>query len=100
MGHRAVCFVIMPFKRKKDAKNRWVNFDRIYSEIIAPAVNDAGLECERADTERSAGIIHKSMFERLLISEYAIADLTIANANVYYELGVRHATRQESTVLM
>lgn len=40
------------------------------------------------------------MFERLVLCEYAVADLTAANANVFYELGVRHATRQWSTVCL
>src|ERR1700719_3060294 len=53
----------------------------------------------RRSSDRSAGMIHKAMFERLILSEYAIADLTILNANVYYELGVRHAARPQTTVL-
>jgi hypothetical protein len=40
------------------------------------------------------------MFERLLLCDYAVADLSMANANVYYELGIRHATRPWSTVLL
>ena len=48
----------------------------------------------------SGGIIHKPMFERLLLCEYAVADLSMANPNVYYELGIRHATRPWSTVLL
>jgi hypothetical protein len=40
------------------------------------------------------------MFERLILCEYAVADLTTANANVFYELGVRHAVRPASTVLV
>jgi hypothetical protein len=47
----------------------------------------------------TGGIIHKPMFERLILWEYAVADLTTANANVFYELGVRHAVRTWSTVL-
>ena len=58
------------------------------------------MECVRADEERVGGIIHKPMFERLLLCEYAVADLSMANANVYYELGIRHATRPWSTVLL
>jgi hypothetical protein len=38
------------------------------------------------------------MFERLILCPFAVADLTTANANVYYELGVRHAFKPFSTV--
>ena len=48
----------------------------------------------------AGGIIHKPMFERLILCEYAVADLTTANANVFYELGVRHAVRPWSTALL
>ena len=68
--------------------------------MIRPAVEDAGMQCVRADEERVGGIIHKPMFERLLLCDYAVADLSMANANVYYELGIRHATRPWSTVLL
>jgi hypothetical protein len=100
MSHRAVCFVMMPYGKKRYAPKLFIDFEHIYSEIIAPAVADAGLDCVRADKEHGAGFVHKLMYERLVISEYAIADLTLPNANVYYELGVRHASRQESTVLI
>jgi hypothetical protein len=99
VSFRAVCFVIMPFGRKPDAAGRSVDFDHIYSEVMAPAVEAAGLDGIRADEEQGAGFIHKLMYERILLSEYAIADLTLLNANVYYELGIRHAARPETTVL-
>jgi len=38
------------------------------------------------------------MFERLLLCDFAVADLTTANANVFYELGVRHTARPATTV--
>ena len=38
------------------------------------------------------------MFERLILCPFAVADLTQGNANVYYELGVRHAFRPATTV--
>jgi hypothetical protein len=59
-----------------------------------------GLEPVRADEELAGGIIHKPMYERLILCEYAVADLTTANANVFYELGIRHAVRPWSTVLL
>jgi hypothetical protein len=90
----------MPFGRKPDAAGRLVDFDAVYQDLIAPAVAAANLEPLRADEELTGGIIHKPMFERLLLCEYAVADLTTANANVFYELGVRHAARAWSTVLI
>jgi tetratricopeptide (TPR) repeat protein len=48
----------------------------------------------------TGGVIHKPMYERLILCEYAVADLTTANANVFYELGLRHAIRPASTVLL
>ena len=72
----------------------------MYQELIKPAIEDAELEPLRADEEMTGGIIHKPMFERLLLCEYAVADLTTANANVFYELGIRHAVRDWSTVMI
>jgi hypothetical protein len=40
------------------------------------------------------------MFERLILCEYAVVDLTSANPNVFYELGIRHSVRPYSTVLL
>jgi len=90
----------MPFGRKPDAAGVMVDFDAVYRDVIALAVDAAGLEPLRADEEQGGGIIHKPMFERLMLCEYAVADLTTANANVFYELGVRHAVRPSSTVLL
>ena len=95
-----LCFVLMPFGKKPGAAGAVIDFDAVYKELIAPAISEAGLEPLRADEERTGGIIHKPMFERLILCEYAVADLTTANANVFYELGVRHAVRQWSTVLL
>src|SRR4051794_16960919 len=90
----------MPFGVKPDGAGGSVDFDAVYEELIRPAVMAAGLEPLRADEEMSGGIIHKPMFERLILCEYAVADLTTANANVFYELGVRHAVRPWSTALL
>jgi tetratricopeptide (TPR) repeat protein len=99
-GLDPLCFVLMPFGRKPAESIASIDFDAVYSELIAPAIRAAGLEPIRADEEMTGGIIHKPMFERLLLCDYAVADLTLANANVFYELGVRHAVRPYSTVLL
>jgi hypothetical protein len=90
----------MPFGRKPAAGGAVVDFDSVYRDLIAPAIATAGLEPLRADEEQTGGVIHKPMFERLILCEYAVADLTTANANVFYELGLRHAVKRASTVLL
>jgi hypothetical protein len=97
---KPLCFVLMPFGQKPDAVGAIVDFDAVYRDLIAPSIEEAGMDPLRADEEMTGGIIHKPMFERLILCEYAVGDLTTANANVFYELGVRHAVRPWSTVLL
>ena len=99
MTQRPLCFVIMPFEKKADpVGGADIDFNRIYMNALEPAIDDAGMDAIRADEERVGGIIHKPMFERLLLCDYAVADLTTANANVFYELGVRHTARPRTTL--
>ena len=98
--HQPLCFVAMPFGQKDIGGGRTVDFDAIWKTLIEPAVKEAGLKPIRADEEQAGGIIHKPMFERLILCEFAIADLTMTNANVYYEVGVRHAARPSTTLLI
>jgi hypothetical protein len=90
----------MPFGKKPGVGGALIDFDAVYRELIAPAVESAGMEPLRADEEQAGGVIHKPMFERLILCEYAVADLTSANANVFYELGLRHGVRSGSTALV
>jgi hypothetical protein len=90
----------MPFNKKQDPSGVTIDFDAVYSQLIAPAIEEAGLVPVRADKELAGGIIHKPMFERLIICDFAVADLSSANANVFYELGIRHAIKPYSTVLV
>ncbi|GAA4352565.1 hypothetical protein GCM10023165_41980 [Variovorax defluvii] len=94
----SLCFVLMPFGRKPTTGGAIIDFDAVWQQLIKPAVVAAGLEPIRADEELAGGIIHKPMFERLVLCEYAVADLTTANANVFYELGVRHGVKPRSTL--
>jgi tetratricopeptide (TPR) repeat protein len=95
-----LCFVLMPFGDKTDAAGKIIKFDEVYKQVIQPAIVDAGMTPIRADEELTRGIIHKPMYERLILCDFAVADLTTANANVFYELGIRHAVRPGATVLL
>lgn len=96
---KQVCFVDMPFGRKIDPQSGGeIDFDLIYNIGIRPAIEAAGLVAIRGDQETSGGIIHKAMFARLLLAEFVVADMTTANANVFYELGIRHAAKPQTTI--
>src|SRR4029077_10765767 len=77
-----------------------IDFNRVYCEYIAPALDAAGLESFRADEEIRAGDIRTDMFQELLVADLVVADLTINNPNVWYELGVRHALRARGVVIV
>ncbi|MFM9088878.1 MAG: TRAFs-binding domain-containing protein [Cyanobium sp.] len=99
MPLKPLCFIVMPFGTKPDPGGLPdIAFDRLYETALKPAVEDAGMESIRADHEATGGVIHKPMFERLVLCDYVLADLTTANANVFYELGVRHAVRPSTTL--
>jgi len=92
-------FIVMPFGRKKAPDGTEIDFDAIYADLLAPAIIAAGLLPHRADADRRGGPIHLDMFQDLLLSEFVVADLTLDNPNVWYEIGVRHAVRSGGTVL-
>lgn len=98
---RKVCFVVMGFGKKADPESgRVLNLDATYNAIIKPAADSAGLRCIRADEVMHSGIIDTQMYEMLLRAELVIADISTGNVNAVYELGVRHALRPYSTIVM
>lgn len=94
------CFVIMPFGKKELFDGHSCNFETIYGSIIAPAVHAAGMIPLRADDGSSSNIIHSEMFRKLRDKPIVLADLSTANPNVFYELGVRHVMSSRGTVLI
>ncbi|HEV7889077.1 MAG TPA: tetratricopeptide repeat-containing protein [Pyrinomonadaceae bacterium] len=95
------CFVVMGFGKKTDFETgRTLDLDKTYRNIIKPAVEAAGLECIRADEIPHSGIIDVPMYEQLLGADVVVADLSTSNKNAFYELGVRHALRPETTIVI
>jgi len=93
-------FIAMPFGGKPGPGGATIDFNRVLDELIRPALEAAGCEVFRADEEMRAGDIRVDMFQELLVADLVVADLTLANANVWYELGVRHALRARGVVLL
>lgn len=65
---------------------------QVFEDVIAPACTAFGLEAVRADMISQTGEIPEQIFRQLRDCPVVIADLTGANPNVMYELGLRHTT--------
>lgn len=95
------CFVVMGFGKKTDFETgRTLDLDKTYKNIIKPAALAAGLDCKRADEIPHSGVIDVPMYEQLLTADVVVADLSTANKNAFYELGVRHALRPHTTIVI
>lgn len=92
-GRRA--FIIRPFGVKDE-----IDFDLVEKTLIGPALRELGMEGRTTIDIVEAGNIRLDMFQRLLAADLIIADLSVHNANVFYELGIRHALREQSTFLI
>lgn len=98
---KKLCFVIMGYGKKTDFQTgKTYDLDKTYQNIIKPAVINAGFECIRGDEIKESGLIDKSMYGLLIYSELVIADITTFNPNAVYELGIRHAARPYSTIIL
>ncbi|HEX2121654.1 MAG TPA: TRAFs-binding domain-containing protein, partial [Thermoanaerobaculia bacterium] len=91
---QSVCYVSTPFGQKYG-----VDFDRVFMDVIRPAVEAAGLACKRAD-DFAGGVLHKSVLSLVLGSEVMIADVTNTNPNVMYELGIRSVASRYGAILI
>jgi tetratricopeptide (TPR) repeat protein len=96
-----ICFVIMGYGKKTDPTlGKTFDLDITYNNIIKPAVENSGYKCVRGDEVLESGIIDKSMYALLIHADLVIADITTFNPNAIYELGIRHAARPYSTIVM
>jgi hypothetical protein len=95
------CFVVMGFGTKTDyATGRRLDLDKSYRDLIKPVVKKKGLKCIRADEIPHSQIIDVPMYQELLTADVVIADLSTANPNALYELGIRHALKPWTTIVI
>jgi tetratricopeptide (TPR) repeat protein len=91
----------MGFGKKTDLDSgRTLDLDKTYENIIKPAVDSAGLRPIRADEVWHSSVIDLVMYEMLYRADLVVADISTANPNAIYELGVRHALRPRATIVM
>jgi hypothetical protein len=102
LGHGLTCFVIGPIGSKlaplgTDERLKWEDSIQIWEQVFEPACKHFGMQPIRADKISQPGEITEQIFILLRDAEVVIADLTGGNANVMYELGLRH-TRDKITL--
>ncbi len=103
-------FIVRPFGKKpiskkdkatgKVAEEIILDFDRVEDLLITPALQAVNLVGGTTGKIFEPGDIREDMFSLLLLADVVIADITIHNANVFYELGIRHALRDKKTILI
>jgi tetratricopeptide (TPR) repeat protein len=101
---RPICFMIMPYGRKRTEGSARsvpaeIDFDALWDKALRPAIEDLGYLPVRADQDVDALIIHERL-ERLCFSDLVLAEMTVPNGNVHYQLGVRQAARKSGCVLL
>ncbi len=101
---KPLCFMIMPYGRKATQAEAGrgvpeIDFNALWDRAFAPTIIALGYEPVRADQDTGALIITQ-MIERLYFADLVLADMTVPNGNVYYEVGIRHAARERGCVLL
>lgn len=92
-----MCYVIMPFSATESCtEEEWT---QIYEDLFKPAVEEAGLEYQCRRSTATRGNIVAAILQNLNDSYVVLGDLTDRNANVFYELGVRHSLK-DRTILV
>src|ERR1022692_1441572 len=93
MGRKA--FIVRPFGTKSG-----IDFESVQQQLITPALAACDIEGGTTEPFLEAGNIRADMFQQLLVADIVVADISIHNANVFYELGVRHALQPQKTMLL
>lgn len=81
------CSVIKPFDKGP--------FDKRYDQVLVPAILAANLEPYRVDRDHSASIPVEQIESMIRDSDACLADITMDNPNVWYEVGFGFASGKE-----
>ena len=101
MAKKKTCFVIIGFGPKPDLETgRIIDLDKTFENLIKPAFDELDIECFRAKEIRHSGIIDVPMYEWIYKADIVVADVSTLNSNALYELGVRHALRPNTTIVI
>ena len=86
-----ICFYISPIGDPNSEPRR--HSDLFLSILIEPALKELGLDVVRADKIAEPGMITTHVLEHIKLSKLVVADLSLLNPNVFYEMALRHALK-------
>jgi hypothetical protein len=90
-GFETTCFYITPIGEADSEQRKHSNL--FLENIVEPAIRTLGLTVVRADQIDKPGMIGRQIMEYLFRSRLVVDDLSFHNANVFYELALRHLAR-------
>src|SRR6202012_660503 len=97
------CFVVMAIG-EQEYNGKKVTSQELkskYDDLIREALLKAspGINVVRADDIALPGSISSDILTHIMHADYVVADVTYPNPNVYYELGLRHASRPGTIII-
>jgi nucleoside 2-deoxyribosyltransferase len=87
----STCFVMQPFDRGA--------FDQRYEEVYAPAIRDAELVPYRVDQDPKVSIPIQDIERGIQQARICLAEITLDNPNVWFELGYAIACKKEVVLI-
>lgn len=97
------CFVIIGYGKKVSYANgrpRVLDLDETFTVLVKPVFDELGIPCYRAIDKNINGSIDRLMLKEIKEADIALVDISTLNANVMWELGVRHALKSKYTIVI
>lgn len=92
MTSKPFVFMVMPFAD--------TTANQVYENIVKPLCVELGYEVIRADEYTTTKVIYDEIVQSIQNAAIVVVDISGKNPNVMYELGVAHALRQKSTIIL
>lgn len=84
------CFGVMPFTNE---------FNEIWTFTVKAAIENSGRIAKRSDDNSLPGAIINQILADIRNADIIIADLTLPNPNVFYEVGFAHALNKPTILI-